>query len=51
MAVPMGWAARISLVFLVLLIVGAAGLAIYASRMVPPHRIYQQVIPNDRFAG
>ena len=47
----MGWTARIGLGFLVILIVAAAGLAIYASRLVPPHQTYEQVIPNDRFQG
>jgi hypothetical protein len=47
----MGWTARIGLAFIVLLILGAAGLAIYASLLTPPHQTYEQVIPNDRFAG
>jgi hypothetical protein len=47
----MSWTTRIGLGLVVLLIVAAAGLAIYASRLVPPHHTYQQVIPNDRFAG
>ncbi len=47
----MGWTARIALAFLVLLILGAAGLAIYASRLAPPHQTYEQVIPNDRLNG
>jgi len=51
MADGMGWTARIGLIVIVLLILGAASLAIYASRLVPPHQTYQQVIPNDRFAG
>lgn len=51
MADSMGWTARIGLAFVVLLILGAVGLAIYASRLVPPHQTYQQVIPNDRFKG
>jgi hypothetical protein len=51
MADGMGWTARIGIIFIVLLILAAAGLAIYASRLVPPHQTYQQVIPNDRFAG
>jgi hypothetical protein len=45
----MGWTARITLGFLVLLIVGAGALAIYASSLKPPHRTYEQVIPNDHF--
>ena len=51
MADTMGWTARIGLVVLFLLILGAAGLAIYASRLVPPHQTYEQVIPNDRLTG
>ncbi len=51
MADGMGWTARIGLAFLILLIAGAVGLAIYASRLAPPHQTYQQVIPNDRFPG
>jgi hypothetical protein len=47
----MGWTARISLVLILLLVLGVAGLAIYASRMPAPHQTYQQVIPNDRFGG
>lgn len=47
----MGWATRIVLAFIVLLVLAAAGLAIFASRLVPPQQTYQQVIPNDRFAG
>jgi len=47
----MGWTARMTLGFLVLLIVGAGALAIYASSLKPPHRTYEQVIPNDRFPG
>ncbi len=47
----LGSMARVALVFVVVLIVAAAGLAIYASRLVPPHQTYQQVIPNDRFPG
>jgi hypothetical protein len=47
----MGWMARIAIGFFVILILAAAGLAIYASRLVPPHQTYQQVIPNDRFPG
>jgi len=51
MADGMSWTARIGLAFLVLVILATAGLAIYASRLVPPHQTYQQVIPNDRFPG
>jgi len=31
--------------------VGAGALAFYASSLKPPHRTYEQVIPNDRFHG
>ena len=47
----MGWSVRIGLIFVVLLILAAMGLAIYASHLSPPHQTYQQVIPNDRLAG
>ncbi len=47
----MSWTARIVLVFFVLLLLGLAALAIYASRLVPPHQTYEQVIPNDRLTG
>jgi hypothetical protein len=47
----MGWTARITLAILVLVIVGAGALAFYASSSKPPHRTYEQVIPNDRFHG
>jgi hypothetical protein len=47
----MGWTARIGLAFLLLLLLGIVGLAIYASRLLPPHQTYQQVLPNDRFVS
>jgi hypothetical protein len=47
----MGWTARIGLIVVVLVILAAASLAIYASHLTPPHQTYQQVIPNDRFAS
>jgi hypothetical protein len=51
MAEAMGWTARIAIVFLILVILAAISLAIYASHLTPPHQTYQQVIPNDRFQG
>lgn len=45
----MGWAARIGLAVLVLLILGAGGLAWYAGTLKPPHRTYHQVLSNDHF--
>jgi hypothetical protein len=45
----MAWSARIGLGIVVMLILGAAGLAIYASTLKPPHRTYEQVLSNDRF--
>ena len=45
----MGWAARIGLAVLVLLIAGAGGLAWYAGTLKPPQRTYHQVLSNDRF--
>jgi hypothetical protein len=47
----MSWTARIGLGVLVLVIVGAAALAIYAGTLKPPHHSYEQVISNDRFSG
>ncbi|HTT83718.1 MAG TPA: hypothetical protein VMF67_09565 [Rhizomicrobium sp.] len=47
----MGWSLRIAIVIVALLILGAAALAIYAGTISPPHRTYEQVIPNDRFPG
>jgi hypothetical protein len=47
----MGWTARIGLGVLVLLVFGAAALAIYAGMLKPPHHTYEQVISNDRFSG
>jgi hypothetical protein len=44
-------AARIGLAFIVVVALAAVGLAVYASRLVPPHHVYQQVIPSDHFAG
>lgn len=45
----MGWSARIGIGVVVLLVLGAAGLAIYAGTLKPPHRTYEQVISDDRF--
>jgi hypothetical protein len=47
----MGWSVRIAIVVVALLIVGAAALAIYAGTIAPPHRTYEQVLPNARFSG
>jgi hypothetical protein len=47
----MGWTARIILAFVVLVALGAVGLAVYASRLTPPHHVYQQVIPSEHFSG
>ena len=47
----MGWTARISIGIVILLVLGAVGLAVYASRLQPPHHLYQQVISNDRFSS
>jgi len=47
----MGWTARIMIGVLVLLIVGAAALAFYASSLKPPRHEYHQVISNDHFPG
>jgi len=45
----MGWTARIFIAVVVLLILGAGALAIYAGTISPPHRTYQQVLSNDHF--
>ena len=45
----MGWTARIGIGVLVLLVLGAGALAIYAGTLKPPHRTYEQVLSNDRF--
>jgi len=45
----MGWTARIGLAFLLLLVLGAGALSIYAGMLKPPHRTYEQVLSNDRF--
>jgi hypothetical protein len=42
----MSWTARITLGVLVLVILGAGTLAFYAGTLKPPHRTYEQVIPN-----
>jgi hypothetical protein len=46
----MGWTARIGLAVLAIFLMGAVGLAIYAGTLKPPHRTYEQVLSNDRFA-
>jgi hypothetical protein len=45
----MGWSLRIAIAIVALLVLGAAALTIYAGTISPPHRTYEQVIPNDRF--
>ena len=40
----MGWAARIGLAVLVLVVLGAGALAWYAGTLKPPHRTYHQVL-------
>ena len=45
----MGWSVRIAIAIAVLLIMGAAALAIYAGTITPPHKTYELVLPNDRF--
>jgi hypothetical protein len=47
----MGWSLRIAIAIVLLLILGAGALAIYAGTISPPHRTYEQVIPNDRFSS
>ncbi|HEY4115104.1 MAG TPA: hypothetical protein VGM17_13705 [Rhizomicrobium sp.] len=45
----MGWTARILLAILILVILGAVALGIYAGTLKPPHQTYHVVIPNSRF--
>jgi hypothetical protein len=45
----MGWVARFAVVILVLLVLGAGALAVYAGSLSPPHQTYRVVLPNDRF--
>jgi hypothetical protein len=45
----MSWTARIGLAVLAIFVLGAVALAIYAGTLKPPHRIYEQVLSNDRF--
>lgn len=45
----MGWTARIVLAIVVLVILGAVGLGIYATTLKPPRQTYTVVIPNSRF--
>jgi hypothetical protein len=47
----MGWTARIAIAIVVAVILALAALAIYGSTISPPHRTYQQVLPNERFQG
>ena len=47
----MGWTARIGIAVVVFLVLGAIGLAIYGSTVKPPHRTYEQVVPNGRLPG
>jgi hypothetical protein len=47
----MGWSMRIAIAVVGLLILGAAALAIYAGTIAPPHKTYEEVLPNGRFAG
>jgi hypothetical protein len=43
------WGKGIGLGILVLVILGAAALAIYAGRVVPARQSIDQVLPNDQF--
>lgn len=45
----MGWTARLLLAIVVLVILGAVGLGIYAGTLKPPKQTYTVVIPNSRF--
>lgn len=45
----MGWAGRIGLVVIVIVLLGAGALAYYAGTLKPPHRTYHQVLSNEMF--
>jgi hypothetical protein len=45
----MGWKLLVGVVVVVL--VGAIGLAIYGSQVKPSQQTIEQVVPNDRFAN
>jgi len=47
----MGWPARIAIAILVLLLLGAVALAIYAGTIPPPHRHYEIAIPVNGAPG
>ena len=47
----MGWPARIAIAILVLLILGAVALAIYAGTIPSPHHHYEEAIPVSRSSG
>ena len=47
----MGWSARIAIAILVLLLLGAVALAIYAGTIPPPHHHYEETIPVSPSAG
>lgn len=47
----MGWTLRIAIAVVVLLILGAGALAIYAGNIAPPHHTYEQAVPTDRLSG
>lgn len=47
----MGWSARIAIAILVLLILGAVALAIYAGTIPPPHHHYEEAIPTNTIPG
>jgi hypothetical protein len=45
----MGWASWLGIVFVGVVLVGGIGLTIYGGALEPPHRHYEQAVPNDRF--
>ena len=47
----MGWTARIGIGIVVLLILGVLAVGFYAGTLKPPHRTYEQVVPDDRIKG
>ncbi len=44
-----GWGLRIAIGVVVLIVLGAVGLAIYGSRVQPGTHAVEQIVPDDRF--
>jgi len=43
-----GWGLRITIGIVVLVVVGAVGLAVYGSRVQPSTHAVEQIVPDDR---